>query len=93
MNGRDAETQARSRSRSVRSSSSTSGRSGPQQYYSQVEPLVAPDLIIVGGGISKRHDEFLPLITTRAVMCPAKMFNNAGIVGAAILAVNDGKPR
>ncbi|GAA3831163.1 ROK family protein [Brevibacterium ammoniilyticum] len=93
MNGRDAETQA-AESVKVREELEFDEWAGRlQQYYSQVELLVAPDLIIVGGGISKRHDEFLPLISTRAVMCPAKMFNNAGIVGAAILAVNDGKPR
>ncbi|GAA1641899.1 MULTISPECIES: polyphosphate--glucose phosphotransferase [Brevibacterium] len=93
MNGRDAETQA-AESVKVREGLEYDEWAGRlQQYYSQVELLVAPDLIIVGGGISKQHDEFLPLIKTRALMCPAKMFNNAGIVGAAILAVNDGKAR
>ncbi|MCM1012334.1 MULTISPECIES: polyphosphate--glucose phosphotransferase [unclassified Brevibacterium] len=93
MNGRDAETQAAESVKVREELEYDEWAARLQQYYSQVELLVAPDLIIVGGGISKQHDEFLPLIKTRALMCPAKMFNNAGIVGAAILAVNDGKAR
>ena len=58
-----------------------------QTYYSMLEKLFSPDLIIVGGGVSKSHEEFLPLITTVAPMVPAGLRNNAGIVGAAALAV------
>ncbi len=45
-----------------------------------------PDLIIVGGGISKKHDKFLPLLTIETQMVPAQMRNEAGIVGAALMA-------
>src|SRR5699024_858374 len=62
-----------------------------QQYYSIIELLVAPDVIIVGGGVSKSHARFLPLLSTRAELKPAKLLNNAGIVGAAMIAANDGR--
>ena len=57
-----------------------------QKYYSTVERLFSPDLIIVGGGISKSHEEFLPLLKLNAPIVPAQKRNNAGILGAAALA-------
>jgi polyphosphate glucokinase len=58
-----------------------------QRYYSHVELLFSPDLIIVGGGVSKSYEEFLPLLTLRSPIVPAALRNNAGILGAAALAV------
>jgi polyphosphate glucokinase len=58
-----------------------------QRYYSHVEFLFSPDLLIVGGGVSKHHAEFLPLLDLRAPIVPAALRNNAGILGAAALAV------
>jgi polyphosphate glucokinase len=58
-----------------------------QRYYSHVEFLFSPDLFIVGGGISKHHADFLPLLSLRAPIVPAILRNNAGILGAAALAV------
>lgn len=57
-----------------------------QEVFSHIEMLFSPDLFIVGGGVSKQHDEFLPLIKTRAPIVPAELLNAAGIVGAARLA-------
>lgn len=57
-----------------------------QKYYSTLERLFSPDLIIVGGGISKQHEEFLPLLDLQAPIIPAIKRNNAGILGAASLA-------
>jgi polyphosphate glucokinase len=57
-----------------------------QRYYSHLEALLWPDLIIVGGGISKHHEEFLPLLDLRTPIVPAALRNNAGILGAAALA-------
>ncbi|NEM90296.1 polyphosphate--glucose phosphotransferase [Galbitalea soli] len=57
-----------------------------QRYYDTVEALFSPDLIIVGGGISKSYEEFLPLLELRAPIVPAALRNNAGILGAAALA-------
>jgi polyphosphate glucokinase len=43
-------------------------------------------MIIIGGGISKRFDEFGRFLDTRAEVVPARLRNNAGIVGAAMIA-------
>jgi polyphosphate glucokinase len=59
-----------------------------QRYYERVEALLWPDLIVVGGGVSKDSDKFLHLIKINAEMVPAKLRNTAGIVGAAWLAAN-----
>lgn len=64
-----------------------------QEVYSHYEAMFYPDLIIVGGGISKKGDEFLPLIKTRAPIIAAELRNSAGIVGAAKLAAEDAKSR
>jgi polyphosphate glucokinase len=58
-----------------------------QWYYDYVEFLFSPDLIVVGGGVSKHADEFLHMITVRSRIVPAVHQNNAGIIGAAALAV------
>lgn len=57
-----------------------------QKYYSRMEALLWPDLFIVGGGISKHYQEFLPLLDIRTPIVPATLRNNAGILGAAALA-------
>ena len=57
-----------------------------QRYYSALEKLLVPDLFIVGGGISKSHEEFLPLLNLKTPIVPAKLRNSAGIIGAAALA-------
>lgn len=57
-----------------------------QKYYSTLERLFSPDLIIVGGGISKQWEEFLPKLSLRTEIVPALKRNNAGILGAAALA-------
>lgn len=58
-----------------------------QWYYSHLEFLLSPDLFIVGGGVSKHADEFLPLLKLNTPIVPARHRNNAGIIGAAALAV------
>ena len=57
-----------------------------QRYYEALEALFSPDLIIVGGGVSKSYQEFLPLLRLQAPIIPATLRNNAGILGAAALA-------
>lgn len=57
-----------------------------QTYYSTLEKLLVPDLFIVGGGISKQHEKFLPLLNLKTEIVPAKLRNAAGIIGAAALA-------
>ena len=60
-----------------------------QRYYSYLEFLLSPDLFIVGGGVSKHADEFLPLLDLKTPIVPAVHRNNAGIIGAAALALDD----
>jgi polyphosphate glucokinase len=59
-----------------------------QVYYSALEFLFSPDLFVVGGGVSKSYEEFLPLLKLRTKIVPATLRNNAGILGAASLAVD-----
>ncbi len=59
-----------------------------QRYYSHLEMLLCPDLMVVGGGISKNSDQFLPLLDLKCDIVPAKLKNKAGIIGAAWLADN-----
>ncbi|MGW6972569.1 polyphosphate--glucose phosphotransferase [Streptomyces sp. NPDC054952] len=58
-----------------------------QKYLEHVEMLFSPELFILGGGVSRKPEKFLPLIEgIRAEIVPAKLQNNAGIVGAAMAA-------
>ncbi|WGD38564.1 polyphosphate--glucose phosphotransferase [Lysinibacter sp. HNR] len=57
-----------------------------QLFYSELEFLFSPDLFLVGGGVSKSHEKFLPLLKLKAPIIPAALRNNAGIMGAAALA-------
>jgi len=56
------------------------------RYLVQMEKLFWPDLFIVGGGISKQSDKYLPLLEIRTPIIPAQLLNQAGIVGAALAA-------
>jgi len=55
-------------------------------YLAVVERLVAPELIIIGGGVSKQHREWFHLLKAQAKIVPAKSHNDAGIVGSALAA-------
>jgi polyphosphate glucokinase len=56
-----------------------------EEVLAELEALLSPGLFIIGGGISRKSDKFLPLLTgLRARVVPAALLNDAGIVGAAI---------
>ena len=55
-------------------------------YLHQLQALFWPDLFIIGGGISKKHEKFFPFLTIAAEFQPAVLRNEAGIVGAALAA-------
>lgn len=55
-------------------------------YLELVESLLWPDLFIIGGGVSRQSDKFLPLIECRTTVVPAQLHNDAGIVGGALVA-------
>ena len=61
-----------------------------QEYLDEMEALFSPDLIIIGGGLSKSHDKFFPHLEVKAKIVPAELLNQAGIVGAAIFASQQG---
>jgi len=56
------------------------------RYLATMEQLFWPNLFIIGGGISKEHEKFLPLLTIETHVVPAQLLNEAGIVGAALAA-------
>jgi polyphosphate glucokinase len=57
-----------------------------QAFLELVEGLLWPELVIIGGGVSKKADKFLPLIELRTPIVPAQLHNDAGIIGAALSA-------
>lgn len=63
-----------------------------ERYFDTCERLLSPDLIVVGGGVSKKHKHFLPLLQTEASVVPARFRNNAGILGAAAAVVGKDSP-
>jgi polyphosphate glucokinase len=88
IDGRDAEHRAAASVREVKNLSWTEWAERLQRYYSHVENLFWPDLIVVGGGVSRKADKFLPLLHLRAPIVAAQLANTAGIIGAAWLATN-----
>jgi polyphosphate glucokinase len=62
-----------------------------EQYLRTLDALMWPDLVIIGGGASKKAEKFLPLIDVRPEVVAATLQNEAGIVGAA-LAAADARP-
>jgi polyphosphate glucokinase len=57
-----------------------------QEYLQEMEKLFSPDLIVIGGGLSKKFDSFAPLLNVQAKIVPAQLLNQAGIIGAAVYA-------
>jgi polyphosphate glucokinase len=60
------------------------------EYLHRIEDLLWPDLIVVGGGISKKSEKFLPHLTARTKIVPAQLLNEAGIAGAALAGIPTG---
>ncbi len=58
------------------------------EVLARMEMLFWPDLIVLGGGVSKDWEFFMPYIRLRSKIVPAKLLNQAGIIGAAIYAWN-----
>lgn len=56
------------------------------KYYGLMEKYFNPDLFVVGGGVSRQSDKFLPYLDIKTAIVPAKLRNEAGIVGAAYYA-------
>lgn len=60
-------------------------------YLRHLEGLFSPNLFILGGGVSKKSDRFIPHLTLRTEIVPALLRNEAGIIGAAMAAVDEGQ--
>jgi polyphosphate glucokinase len=89
IGGHDAETRASNNAREVEGLSYAKWAKRLTTYYRTLERLFSPDLFVVGGGVSKSSDQFLPLIDIDTEIVPAALGNNAGIIGAAVLAHQD----
>lgn len=86
LDGFDAEKRAASSVKDIEGLSYPEWTKRLQRYYSHLENLLWPDLIVVGGGVSKDAEQFLPLLELRTRIVPATLENKAGIIGAAHLA-------
>ena len=88
LDGHDAETRAASSIKDKEGLSYPEWAERLQRYYSHLEALLWPDLIVVGGGVSKDAEKFLPLLDLKTPIVPAQLENKAGIIGAAHLAAH-----
>jgi polyphosphate glucokinase len=87
IQGKDAESRASAKAREDHQLSWERWARRLSRYLRHLEALISPSLIILGGGVSKKADRFVPLIEdVRAPIIPAALVNNAGIVGAAMTA-------
>jgi polyphosphate glucokinase len=86
IDGADAETRAAKAAKEREDLSYHAWAKRLQRFYAHVEGLFWPDLFVVGGGVSKKADRFLPLLDLSTPIVPASLRNTAGIVGAAALA-------
>jgi polyphosphate glucokinase len=87
IGGHDAETRAADSARKRDDLSWEQYAERLDEYVKTIENLLWPDLIVVGGGISKKSEKFLPHLTARTRVVPAQMLNEAGIAGAALAAL------
>ncbi len=87
IRGKDAEHRASERAKEEHGLSWEKWAERVDEYLQHMEALTAPDLIVIGGGISRKADKFLHLLTgLRATVVPASLHNDAGIVGAGLAA-------
>jgi polyphosphate glucokinase len=97
VNGKNAESKASDAARQRDDLSWKKYAKRLNRYFGTLEMLFWPDLFIVGGGISKEHEKFLPLLEIQTKIVPAEMLNEAGIIGAALasqgLVVHKGKKK
>jgi len=86
LDGQDAEKRASSAAKDNEGLSYKQWAKRVQRYLAHVEKIFTPDLFVVGGGISRNSDKWVPLLSIRTPVKPAELLNNAGIVGAALAA-------
>jgi len=86
VDGHDAESRAANSAREREELSWAKWAKRLTRYYRTLERLFSPELFVVGGGVSKHSDEFLPLLDLDTEIMPAALRNKAGVVGAALYA-------
>ena len=86
IRGRDAEKRSAAAARIRRGLSWKAWASDLDEHLHAIDKLFWPNLIILGGGVSKNADKFVPRLTVRPPVVPATLRNDAGIVGAAMAA-------
>jgi polyphosphate glucokinase len=86
IRGKDAEHRASDQARQLEDLSWKKWARRLNEYLNELEKLFSPDLFIIGGGVSKKHDKFFPLLELKTKIVPAQLLNQAGIVGAAYYA-------
>jgi polyphosphate glucokinase len=85
IRGQDAEKRASERAKELHDLSWGKWAERVDEYLQHIEAVLSPDLFIVGGGVSKQSEKWVPRLTgIRARIVPAAMLNDAGIVGAAM---------
>jgi polyphosphate glucokinase len=93
IRGRDAESRASERAKDQHNLSWGKWAERVEEYLQHVEALISPSLIIVGGGVSRQSEKWVPRLTgIQARIVPATLLNDAGIVGAAMSAGSDAAP-
>ncbi len=93
LRGHDAESRASERAKNLHDLSWGKWAERVEEYLRHMEALLSPSLIIVGGGISRQSDRWVPRLTgIRAPIVPAAMHNDAGIVGAAMSTASSAAP-
>jgi polyphosphate glucokinase len=90
IDGHDAESRAANSAREREELSWEQWAERLTRYYRTVEMLFSPELFVVGGGVSKSSEEFLPLVDVDTEIIPAALLNKAGVVGAALYASEGG---
>ena len=87
IRGKNAELRASARIREEKDIPWKKWAKAVSEYLRIVESLIWPDFIIIGGGVSKKADKFVPYLKTNAPVVPALFRNDAGIIGAALSAL------
>jgi polyphosphate glucokinase len=86
LRGRDAELRVSDRTRARKGLSWRQFADRVDEFLAMVQTLFHPDLVVIGGGVAKKADRFLPYLSTTMRVVPAALGNDAGIVGAAVAA-------
>jgi polyphosphate glucokinase len=86
IRGRAAERRSAAAARIRRGLSWKAWAQDLDEHLHRIDQLMWPNLLILGGGVSKRADQFIPRLTVRPPVVPAQLRNDAGIIGAAIVA-------